>query len=314
VRAREPTPTRDGRRAVRWPGRLAAGAVVTVVAGGACALATFGRVSNAATAYRYWSYYVANASGWQYSQRGPAFEHPVDGEVQGWRFAIQADAGSGLVPRQRPDFSAICGSTADPSGAVRVALVIDFGTTSDAPHGEEPPATVVTGCVTVRAGGSGLDALDAAVGTPNVRISSDGIICGIDGYPRTECATVVTAPAPTPAAPTTPSTPTAATAVTPSGARPPAAASSAQLVKTPVAPPSSSAPQAQSAGAPVSTAPAMSTGPTSAAPVSAAPLSAAAPPRARSGGVPAGAIAGGGLAAALFVGAIARLRTRRGAR
>ena len=62
--------------------------------------------------YRYWAYYVAGGHDWLFSQRGPASEYPVDGEVQGWRYAIQADVGTGFAPRAAPDFTSLCRTTA----------------------------------------------------------------------------------------------------------------------------------------------------------------------------------------------------------
>jgi hypothetical protein len=162
-------------------------------------VATLSQPASAATAYRYWSYYIAAASApgsWVYSQRGPASEHPQDGEVQGWRFAVQADSASATAPRTPPDFDRLCASSPAAAGKLRVGIVLDFGVADDAPAGERPPASVVTGCVQVPAGANGVDVLDAAVGAANVRIGQ-GLICGIDGYPKTECAAVVTAPTPT---------------------------------------------------------------------------------------------------------------------
>src|ERR1700726_3253394 len=72
--------------------------------------------------YRYWAYYVAHGTSWQYSQRGPASEYPVDGEVQGWRFAVQVDAGNGLLPRAAPSFARLCASTPAKAGELRVGV------------------------------------------------------------------------------------------------------------------------------------------------------------------------------------------------
>jgi len=163
----------------------------------------FSRTAQAATAYRYWAYYVANGVSWQYSQRGPAAEHPADGEVQGWRFAVQADSTGSLAPRTTPDFAKLCASTAAVAGQLRVGIVLDFGTAADAPAGEKPPAAVVTGCVHVPSGASGVAVLDAAVGTGQVRIGA-GLICGIDGYPKSECAPAVNVSTPTLASPPNP--------------------------------------------------------------------------------------------------------------
>lgn len=195
-------------------GRRLAGAVMAALAI-VVGVAGFAATAHAASAYRYWTYYIAapGTSAWAYSQRGPAAEHPQDGEVQGWRFAIQADRSGGLTPRLSPDFAKLCGTQQAQSGKVRVGIVLDFGVAQDAPAGEHPPADVVTGCVQVADGASGVDVLDAAVGAANVRIGK-GLICGINGYPRSECADVVAAPKPTSATPTTRKPTASKTAVT----------------------------------------------------------------------------------------------------
>ncbi|HEY0870849.1 MAG TPA: SCO2322 family protein [Acidothermaceae bacterium] len=190
--------------------------------------------ASASTAYRYWAFYLAHGSTWQYSQRGPASEYPVDGDVEGWRFAIQVDAATGLSPRQVPDFAALCASTPAKAGEIRVGLVIDFGVAIDAPAHESPPAGVVPGCIYVHAGDSGAAVLQAAT---TVRIGTGsrvGLVCGIDGYPKTECTPAVTAP--------TASTPGAHPSTTPSSTPP----QNAQAPTAPPAPLSSAAPASAS--------------------------------------------------------------------
>ena len=154
------------------------------------------RPARADTAYRYWAFYVAQGGSWQFSQRGPASEYPVDGEVQGWRFGIQAEAAHGLPPRAAADFATLCAATPAAANEIRVGIVLDFGTAADEPAHERPPASVVRGCVRVRAGDSGAAVLQASA---QVRIGTGGdggLVCGLDGYPRSECAPAVTAPGP----------------------------------------------------------------------------------------------------------------------
>jgi hypothetical protein len=168
--------------------------------------------AGAATADRYWAYYLGHASTWQYSTRGPATEYPVDGEVQGWRFAVQVDAGNALQPEASPSFAKLCDSTPPKVGNIRVGIVLDFGVPADSPTHEHPPASVVPGCVSVPIGSTGADVLQAAA-TVRIGVGADaGLVCGIDGYPATECAVAVatrpaptSTPAPTRAQPSTPS-------------------------------------------------------------------------------------------------------------
>ncbi len=283
-------------------GRRFAGAVVAALAIVVVGAAGFASTANAATAYRYWTYYVAapGTAAWTYSQRGPAAEHPQDGEVQGWRFAIQADRSGGLIPRLSPDFAKLCGAQQPQSGKVRVGIVLDFGVADDAPAAERPPASVVTGCVQVADGANGVDVLDAAVGAGNVRIGQ-GLICGINGYPRSECADVVAAPKPaahksaSPKAPVATEkptvAPTTATPATPSGT--PTAITSTS--PTPTAAP-------QTAVVPSSSSSSLS--PTASASASVSSLDDLKKPR--HNGFPVGAVVGGVLVVGLGIAAAVR--------
>jgi len=252
----------------------AAGVALVAVAGIVAAIGgILGHVgvAHAATAYRYWAYYVADDGGWIYSQRGPAAEHPVDGEVQGWRFAIQVDAAGAIEPRLAPDFGRLCASTPAQPGQLRVGVVLDFGLASDAPSGERPPSTAaVTGCVRVPAGASGADVLVAAVGSDGVRASA-GMVCGIDNYPKTECAPSVrvptTQPATTQPATTQPATarPTSPATMPPATTtKPPAAATPASAIPptTALTTARAAASQPQQAPPPGTRAPTSTTAPT----------------------------------------------------
>lgn len=218
-------PIRVGGQTIVVLGLIGIAAVVTAMLAAASP-------ARAATAYRYWAYYVGHGSTWQYSARGPATEYPVDGEVQGWRFAIQVDAGNGLKPGAPPTFAKLCASTPVKAGDIRVGVMVDFGVPADAPTHERPPAGVVPGCVSVAAGSTGADVLQAAA-TVRIGTGADaGLVCGIDGYPATECAVAVAAHAPAPAP-----TPARATATAPS----PRTRSAAPASPTLAAPPSSAA-------------------------------------------------------------------------
>ena len=78
-----------------------------------------------------------------------------------------------------------------------MAVVVDYGSTSDAPPGERPPGggTVRVECVTVAAGANAVTVLTTA--GVSLRVGDNGLVCGIDGYPRTECAAIVVDPTPT---------------------------------------------------------------------------------------------------------------------
>jgi hypothetical protein len=269
--------------------------------------------ASAATAYRYWAYYVAHGTSWQYSERGPATEYPVDGEVQGWRFAVQVDAANGLLPRAAPDFATLCASTPAKAGELRVGVVIDFGLATDAPAHEKPPAAVVRGCVYVYDGNTGADVLQAAAAVRIGTGADAGLVCGIDGYPKTECAVAAHAAPPT--------TPTTTRTLAPAPPSPQATPSTRPPITTTTSVPTAAPGSATDTGAPADTAAA---GSTSTPATDSAESSAQAQPPAASAlslaalrsntrhghGVPAMTIAGLALIAILGGAAVWRTRAR----
>jgi hypothetical protein len=141
-----------------------------------------------ADSYRYWSYLIGQDNEWTMAQTGPGDRILSDRDVDGWQFGIFGVEG-GATPEQSPDFAALCPEleAAGPTqGQVRVAVVIDSGTPQEAPAGETPIPDSVT-CTSIAAGSNGYQALASAA---TVRTDS-GLVCGIDGYPATECAAVV---------------------------------------------------------------------------------------------------------------------------
>lgn len=119
---------------------------------------------------------------------GAAENIPADGAVDGWRFGIGTDTET-PEPRTTPNFSELCGQLESAEGITRVAVVIDFGDAAQAPTGETPPPTRVE-CVSMPTGGSSADALALAA---DVR-GEGGFVCGVDGFPATECGAEVPEP------------------------------------------------------------------------------------------------------------------------
>jgi hypothetical protein len=161
-----------------------------------------------ATAYRYWTYWHAapGSSSWAFAGGGPSYR-PSDGAVEGWRFAVSQGTTSAPQPRTDPAkaYTSTCRQRTPADGMKLVAVVLDYGTAADAPKGEKPPHGVVAACVEIPKNGNGFDVLREA----DVTVRQDaGLICGLNGYPRTECAPAVTAtptatakPMPTPTKP-----------------------------------------------------------------------------------------------------------------
>lgn len=154
--------------------------------------------ANAASAYRYWSYFHASGTTWEYYPKGPAETKPADGSVEGWRFAVQTDP---RAPRATVTFDDVCGDTKAASGKKRVAVVIDYGRAADSAGGAEPPAPVAK-CASVPAAATGQEVL---VAVADLR-QDKGLICGIDGYPATGCGDEVKQPSAEVAAADTPVT------------------------------------------------------------------------------------------------------------
>ncbi|MGC9379780.1 SCO2322 family protein [Streptomyces sp. MH13] len=137
-----------------------------------------------AAGYRYWSFWERDGDRWVYATQGPSLARPSDGDVQGFRFAVSENSGDAAQPRGAADFASVCARTPAEDGSKRVALVLDFGTASDAPSGETPPAPR-TACARVSPDATTADAL-AAVADP-LRYSTSALLCGIAGYPRSGC-------------------------------------------------------------------------------------------------------------------------------
>ncbi|MER5830188.1 SCO2322 family protein [Streptomyces sp. NPDC002130] len=137
-----------------------------------------------AAGYRYWSFWERDAGRWVYATQGPSLARPSDGDVQGFRFAVSEDSASAVRPRGSADFATICAKTPARDGSKRVALVLDFGTPSDAPEGETPPAAR-TACARVSPDATTAEAL-ASVAKP-LRYDTNALLCAISGYPEQGC-------------------------------------------------------------------------------------------------------------------------------
>jgi hypothetical protein len=147
-----------------------------------CIVGSMGRAE--AAGYRYWSFWERDGDRWAYATQGPSTARPSDGDVQGFRFAVSEDSADATRPRGTADFTTICADTPAREGRKRVALVIDFGTRTDAPSGETAPAPR-TACARVSADATTAEAL-AAVAKP-LRYSSNALLCAIAGYPEKGC-------------------------------------------------------------------------------------------------------------------------------
>ena len=147
--------------------------------------------AEAAKGYRYWGYFQAAADSdqWTPSLTGPTTKLE-DGAVEGWSFSASNDVVPATPPSDEPDFATLCADTPEVSGKIRVGLVINFGPDAIAPNNEMPPNTILT-CALVKKNATGIDVLNSTV---TVRNDKSGLLCGIEGYPKSECGPEIDMP------------------------------------------------------------------------------------------------------------------------
>jgi hypothetical protein len=161
--------------------------LIAALAAAAITVLALAPAAHAASAYRYWSYFTSSDGTWAYAMKGPADLVPADGTVEGWRFAVTSDAmATPPTPVQVPDFATLCKDVPAEAGKKRVGIVIDAGPAAIAPAGETPLNRSV-GCTVVPTDATGMQVLESL---DKVRLDK-GMVCGIDGYPATECSPTV---------------------------------------------------------------------------------------------------------------------------
>lgn len=169
--------------------------------------------AQAENTYRYWSYWVGGDS-WTYSARGPGFRVPPPDGVEGWHFVVSPKDGSqASAPPVSSKYADLCPDQPPAeAGRKRIAVVIDPGPAGIAPVGDPVLNRSVT-CTTAPASSTGLQALQEVA---QLRFHSSGLICGIGGFPSSECPgqSTVKRPSPTPST-RQPSAPAPITATAP---------------------------------------------------------------------------------------------------
>ena len=151
----------------------------------------FSPIAHAEKGYRYWGYFqaAAGANQWTAAMTGPSVELH-DGDVEGWAFTASSNDIPATPPMADPDFASLCNGSSQVAGKIRVGIVVDFGGAEIAPTGENPKE-VITDCVVIPAKSTGLVALQAIA---EVRADKSGLICGIGGYPKSECGVEIDMP------------------------------------------------------------------------------------------------------------------------
>lgn len=170
---------------IRTRGAACAATLIAAALLSAFAALVMSGPASAETGYRYWSYWYATGNSWTYATQGSGTRVPADGDVEGWRFGIAGKAAD-IEPSVPADFASTCATTPKPQTGKRVAVVIDPGSPSEAPEGQTP-AMPTTACVVAASGATGYQIL---IDVASVRTDA-GFVCGIDGYPASECAPLV---------------------------------------------------------------------------------------------------------------------------
>ena len=134
--------------------------------------------------FRFWSLWTAPDGIWRQAQGNPDVLDVPARSVLAWVFVRSSgDVKATKAPETVARYDELCPQETGGRGTP-VAVVIDYGSTSDAPVGETPPSDRVA-CVAVSGPVTPSSALAAAA---EIRAGEEGLICGIDGYPSTECA------------------------------------------------------------------------------------------------------------------------------
>ncbi len=145
----------------------------------------------ATTTYRYWSYWIVDAGAspeWGYASEGAGTRVPADGSVEGWRFGLAGQV-SDIKPSVEPDFESICAGTERQDDTKRVGIVIDPEPSTSRPTANNPAHSWPPASSSMNPRPD----LAIAQAVADVRVES-GFVCGIDGYPASECAPLVEVP------------------------------------------------------------------------------------------------------------------------
>ena len=144
--------------------------------------------AHAEDGFKYWNYYHAKGTTWEFSQVGAGDFVPKDGTVEAYRYGTSTTKDT-ITPRvnlTEVGFEEICADEEPADGEKRVGVLLDYGTEADAENGETPPAPRGA-CAVVPEAANGQQVLEEVA---PVRVDKS-ITCGIDGYPVKACAVTV---------------------------------------------------------------------------------------------------------------------------
>lgn len=160
------------------------------------AIISFLPVSNAQaeTAWRYWSYWQLNNGTWEMAMTGAADVKVADGQVQGWRYITAGiEVTEEFAPRTAETFETICADVAKQPGIARVAVVVDFGDSTDYSNPDDASSdlTSQTACVEINEG----DPSSLLLGSNFEVREESGMVCAVNNLPSTGCGEEVEIPA-----------------------------------------------------------------------------------------------------------------------
>ena len=162
---------------------------LAVLAGFAALAITVPGQASAATAYRYWAFISGTARVGSTRRAGLRRNTRSTATSRGGDSRSRLTPRTGCCPEPRPTSRELCASNPAKTGEIRVGVVIDFGLVDRRARAtsDRRPASCLAAftCVTAKPTWTCWRRL------PAIRMGTGsyvGLVCGIDGYPKTECA------------------------------------------------------------------------------------------------------------------------------
>lgn len=152
--------------------------------------------AQAESAWRYWSYWQFTDGAWEMAMTGPADVKAEDGQVQGWRYITAGmEITDEFAPRTDKTFDSICAGVEPKAGIARVAVVVDYGDSTD--YSNQADAQSIqetqTSCVELNEGDPSSLILSSAFETRE----EGGMVCAVSNLPSSGCGEEVELTQPT---------------------------------------------------------------------------------------------------------------------
>lgn len=164
-------------------------ATLLAVFAGLLALVTVASPAQATDYYRYWVFFTVDNGAYVASNLGVGAVTPADGSIEAFRWAAPADYEKPNLPRidlATVTFDSVCGDTPAVDGQKRVVVLVDFGVAEDAGGAAIPEATAE--CSQVATDATAFQVLQKVVDVRSDNSEFGPLLCGIEGFPATGCA------------------------------------------------------------------------------------------------------------------------------